>query len=108
VSGPEAGRPPVAVVAGAARGIGHTIAGDLRARGFRVVIGDLDPAATEAAARALGGRLGPMLRVARLLPTGVQDWLDDRLGTDRIGLGGEPAARAAYLRGVQDESRPTT
>ena len=282
MSGPAAGRPPVAVVTGAARGIGHTIAGDLRTRGFRVVIGDLDPVATEAAARALGdgvsavrldvtdhdlvasvveaiendigpievwvnnagimptgrfaeqgralvgtiidvdyrglvdatgvvlpamlarrrghivniasatgvkplaglavysgtkaaviafsdalrrelrgsgvrvsvilpnlvstamgagitppagfgavtpqsvsraamraldtgrfalfvpGRLGPMLRVAKLLPTGVQDWLDDRLGTDRIGLGGEPAARAAYLRGVQDESRPTT
>ena len=51
------------------------------------------------------GRLGPLLRAAKLLPTGVQDWLDDRLGTDRIGLGGEPAARAAYLRGVRDESR---
>jgi hypothetical protein len=27
----------------------------------------------------------------------VQDWLDDRIGTDRIGLGGNPAARAAYI-----------
>jgi len=51
------------------------------------------------------GRLGPLLRVAKLLPTGAQDWLDDRLGTDRIGLGGDPAARAAYLRGVRDEPR---
>jgi len=50
------------------------------------------------------GYLGPLLRVARLLPTGVQDWLDDRIGTDRIGLGGDPAARAAYLRGVGSES----
>jgi short-subunit dehydrogenase len=50
------------------------------------------------------GRLGPLLRVAKLLPTGAQDWLDDRLGTDRIGLGGDPAARAAYLRGVRGKT----
>jgi short-subunit dehydrogenase len=42
-------------------------------------------------------RLGPIIRFSRLLPTGVQDWLDDRIGTDRIGLGGQPAARARYL-----------
>jgi short-subunit dehydrogenase len=42
-------------------------------------------------------RLGPVIRFSRLLPTGAQDWLDDRIGTDRIGLGGEPAARAAYI-----------
>ena len=52
------------------------------------------------------GRLGPLLRMSRLLPTGAQDWLDDRLGTDRIGLGGDPAARAAYLRGVRDDRAP--
>jgi short-subunit dehydrogenase len=42
-------------------------------------------------------RLGPALRLTRLLPLGIQDWLDDRIGTDRIGLGGDPAARTAYL-----------
>lgn len=45
--------------------------------------------------------LGPVLRVSRLLPTAAQDWLDDRIGTDRIGLGGDPAARAAYLAGLR-------
>lgn len=44
--------------------------------------------------------LGPVLRISRLLPTAVQDWLDDRIGTDRIGLGGDPAARAAYQAGL--------
>lgn len=47
--------------------------------------------------------LGPVLRVSRLLPTTVQDWLDDRIGTDRIGLGGDPAARAAYQAGLPAE-----
>ena len=48
--------------------------------------------------------LGPVLRIARLLPTATQDWLDDRIGTDRIGLGGDPAARAAYQAGLTVES----
>jgi NADP-dependent 3-hydroxy acid dehydrogenase YdfG len=47
------------------------------------------------------GHLGPLLRAVKLLPTGVQDWLDDRIGTDRIGLGGEASARAAYLDDVE-------
>jgi short-subunit dehydrogenase len=46
------------------------------------------------------GYLGPVLRMSRLLPTGAQDWLDDRVGTDRIGLGGDPEARAEYERGI--------
>ncbi|WP_243226387.1 hypothetical protein [Microbacterium sp. CIAB417] len=40
------------------------------------------------------------LRLSRLLPTAVQDWLDDAIGTDRIGLGGDPEVRARYLREV--------
>jgi len=48
--------------------------------------------------------LGPLLRVSRLLPTGAQDWLDDRLGTDRIGLGGDPEERARYLDGLPPAS----
>jgi hypothetical protein len=44
--------------------------------------------------------LSPVLRLSRLLPTVVQDWLDDVIGTDRIGLGGDPAVRARYLREV--------
>ncbi|MFB2556387.1 SDR family NAD(P)-dependent oxidoreductase [Herbiconiux liangxiaofengii] len=47
--------------------------------------------------------LGPVLRVSRLLPTPVQDWLDDRIGTDRIGLGGDPAARAAYENDLEQK-----
>jgi len=45
--------------------------------------------------------LSPVLRFSRLLPTGAQDWLDDRVGTDRIGLGGDPAARAAYQKSLE-------
>lgn len=44
--------------------------------------------------------LSPVLRFSRLLPTAVQDWLDDVIGTDRIGLGGDPEVRARYLREV--------
>ena len=46
------------------------------------------------------GYLGPLLRVSRLLPTRVQDFVDDRIGTDRIGLGGDPSARASYLANI--------
>jgi short-subunit dehydrogenase len=46
------------------------------------------------------GYLGPVLRMSRLLPTRMQDWLDDRVGTDRIGLGGDPEERAKYERGI--------
>lgn len=44
--------------------------------------------------------LGPLLRISRLLPTRAQDLIDDRIGTDRIGLGGDPEKRAGYLRGI--------
>ena len=42
-------------------------------------------------------RLAPLLRFSASLPIGVRDWLDDRVGSDTIGLGGDPATRAAYL-----------
>src|SRR5665213_1297439 len=44
-----------AVVTGGAQGIGFAIAERFVAEGARVVLGDLDPDATEAAARKLGG-----------------------------------------------------
>jgi 3-oxoacyl-[acyl-carrier protein] reductase len=44
-----------AVITGAAQGIGFAIAQRFVAESARVVLGDLDPAATEAAAKALGG-----------------------------------------------------
>jgi hypothetical protein len=50
-------------------------------------------------------RLGPAIRFSRLLPTGIQDWLDDRIGTDKIGLGGEPAARANYIDEAMSKER---
>ena len=54
------------------------------------------------------GYLGALLRVARLLPTGLQDRLDDALGTDRIGLGGDPDARAKYLDDLPPAGGPST
>jgi short-subunit dehydrogenase len=50
-------------------------------------------------------RLGPVIRLSRLLPIGLQDWLDDRIGTDRIGLGGDPAARADYIDEAMSKER---
>ena len=44
-----------AVVTGGAQGLGLAIAERFVAEGARVVLGDLDPAATEAAARGIGG-----------------------------------------------------
>jgi 3-oxoacyl-[acyl-carrier protein] reductase len=44
-----------AVITGAAQGIGFAIAQRFAAENAKVVLGDLDPAATEAAAKALGG-----------------------------------------------------
>ena len=45
----------VAVITGGAQGIGYAIAERFVAEGARVVLGDLDLAATEAATKALGG-----------------------------------------------------
>jgi len=45
---------PIAVVTGGARGIGKQLATDLLARGYHVVIGDLDLAVTQETARELG------------------------------------------------------
>ena len=84
-------------------------AGITAPRGFRALTAD-DVA--ESTVRAIGSRrfavavpgwLGPVLRVSRLLPLGLQDWVDDRVDSDRIGLGGDPATRAAYLRRVREE-----
>jgi 3-oxoacyl-[acyl-carrier protein] reductase len=44
----------VAVITGASQGLGLAIAARFRAEGAHVVLGDLDPAATESAARQLG------------------------------------------------------
>lgn len=72
----------------------------------RIGIPPVTPAQVSAAAlRALRrgrtityvpGFLGPLLAGADLLPLWVQDALDDLAGTDQIGLGGDPALRAAY------------
>ena len=51
-------------------------------------------------ALAVPGYFGPLLRLSKLLPVAVQDWADDRIGSDRIGLGGDPSVREAYLDDV--------
>jgi hypothetical protein len=43
-------------------------------------------------------RLGPLLRFGKSLPFGAQDWIDDKVGSDNIGLHGDPTARAAYAK----------
>ncbi|HEX8780081.1 MAG TPA: SDR family oxidoreductase, partial [Nocardioides sp.] len=51
--------PEAVVVTGAARGIGRAIAARYAADGARVVVNDLDPAATQAAADEIGGYAVP-------------------------------------------------
>jgi NAD(P)-dependent dehydrogenase (short-subunit alcohol dehydrogenase family) len=53
-------RPGVAVVTGAGRGFGREIALRLVARGFEVLVGDIDGAAATATARAIGGGAWPL------------------------------------------------
>lgn len=43
-------------------------------------------------------RLAVLLKIVPLLPVPVADLVDDLIDTDRIGLGGDPAERARYLR----------
>lgn len=47
-------------------------------------------------------RLAPLLRFSKSLPVSWQDWVDDRVGSDSIGLGGDPAVRAAYAKDALD------
>ena len=61
---------PIAVITGGARGIGRQLATDLLARGYLVVIGDLDQAATDATAAELGAgasAVRPRTQVAALV-----------------------------------------
>jgi short-subunit dehydrogenase len=53
---------------------------------------------------AVPGYLGPILKLSKLLPVAFQDWADDRIGTDSIGLGGDPTVRAAYLNDVIEKN----
>ncbi len=49
--------------------------------------------------------LKPVIRLNKAMPIRLQDWLDDRIRMDRIGLGGDPSARAAYLaEALHDEN----
>jgi hypothetical protein len=45
-------------------------------------------------------RLAPLLGLSNSLPISWQDWVDDKVGSDQIGLGGDPAVREQYLAGV--------
>lgn len=62
----------VAIVTGAGRGLGETIALTLAQRGARVVVADLDAAAAQRVAAAIVARLGP--DAARAQAVDVQDW----------------------------------
>jgi len=75
-----------------------------------VTANDVSNAVMEAIARdrfwvVVPRRLGPLLRVSKLLPFRTQDAIDDRAGSDNIGLGGDPAARAAYASDVLGKGR---
>jgi short-subunit dehydrogenase len=62
--------------------------------------GSLDAAAVSRA--IVPRKLTFLLRLSGVLPVRVRDWVDDRAGSDQIGLGGDPAARRAYLADVLD------
>lgn len=66
-----------------------------------ITAGDVSVAVLRAIGRGTASvivprRLTPLLHLSRLLPVPVRDWLDDVVGSDAIGLGGDPATRAAY------------
>ena len=65
-----------ALVTGGASGIGKALGHALARRGAHVVLADLDPAATEAAAAALGGR-GLAMACDLAAPNVVQTLIDD-------------------------------
>lgn len=50
-------------------------------------------------------RLAPVLRLSNSLPISLRDWVDDRAGSDEVGLGGDPAVREQYLSGVLGKSK---
>jgi NAD(P)-dependent dehydrogenase (short-subunit alcohol dehydrogenase family) len=61
----------VAVVTGAASGIGLALARSLRAEGAHVVMADVDPTRLDAAARSVGTEKGAEILA---VPTDVADW----------------------------------
>ena len=73
-------------------------------RGFRIVTPEqvsrevMRALETGRFAHTVPRRLGVLLKIAPLLPVPVGDLVDDLIDSDRIGLGGDPAARARYLR----------
>ena len=86
-------------------------AGITAQRGFRPVTAEQ---VAHAVVRAIERRrvetyvpasLGPQARLFRELPLAVRDLLDDVLDSDRIGLGGDPARRRAYLAEVRHDPR---
>ena len=50
-------------------------------------------------------RLAPVLRLSNSLPIRLRDWVDDRAGSDEVGLGGDPAVREQYLSGVLGKAK---
>ena len=46
-----------------------------------------------------------MLRLSNSLPIRLRDWVDDRAGSDEVGLGGDPAVREQYLSGVLGKTK---
>ncbi|MCL2585319.1 MAG: 3-oxoacyl-ACP reductase FabG [Streptosporangiales bacterium] len=92
-----------AVVTGGARGIGFAIAQKFAAEGAKIVIGDLDQAATEAAAKELGG-------TAVVCDVTVQDQVDallsravDTCGSLDILVNNAGITRDATMRTMTEE-----
>lgn len=50
-------------------------------------------------------RLAPVLRLSNSLPIRLRDWVDDRAGSDEVGLGGDPTVREQYLSGVLGKAK---
>ena len=83
-------RDRIAVVTGAAAGIGRAVAGVLADEGARVVVGDVDVRAGEAAARELGGRFA---RVDVLVDDDLAALIDGAEGVSILvnNAGGAPS-----------------
>lgn len=93
----------VALVTGAASGIGEAVARQLAAAGARVIVADLDRAGAEAVAKAIGGNARPrQLDVSdadamrQLVEATVAEYGSLHLAVNNAGIGGASLPTAEY------------